>query len=68
MKSGKLFAGLVMIPRIGLIKRMVQIREIFGYLIKFPHLKKCFINMHYISKNGIFEVVIIYNSQANDIK
>lgn len=24
--------------------------------------------MHYISKNGIFEVVIIYNSQANDIK
>lgn len=42
MKNGKLFAGVVMIPRTGLIKRKVQIREILLCLIEFPNIKKFF--------------------------
>lgn len=40
MKNGKLFERVVMVLRIGLVKRKVQIREILQWLIKFPHVKK----------------------------
>lgn len=38
-ENGKLFAGAVIIPRIGLIKRKVQIRENLPCLMKFLHVK-----------------------------
>lgn len=39
IKNGNLFAGAVIIPRIGLIRRKLQIRENLQCLIKFLHVK-----------------------------
>ena len=56
MKNEKLFAGIIKIPRIGLIKRKVQIREILPCLIEFPHGEKnCFIQiLFYLVEKMLF--------------
>lgn len=64
MKNEKLFVGIIKIPRIGLVKRKVQIREILPCLIEFPHSEKKFFytNTFLLSReNAIFEIVNIYD-------
>lgn len=56
MKNDKLFAGIIKIRRIGLVKRKVQIREILPCLIEFPHSeKKIFIQiLFYLVEKMLF--------------
>ena len=42
LKNEKLFAEVIKVPRIGLVKRKLQIREIPVCLVEFPHVEKVF--------------------------